>query len=179
MENKESIICRRPRATRSQAGFTLIEILVVLIIISIVSLIVIPRIRISSPASLLRSEIRHFVRYVKYLRGMSATENILHKLYIDLDNGKYWAVYIDENGEEQKALEDLLPEVKIDETVKFREVRTPGKLPATEGSTSVIFYGNGEVEGAEIVFETGSDKTVTLKIHPLTGRCTIWKENPE
>jgi prepilin-type N-terminal cleavage/methylation domain-containing protein len=160
-------------------GFTLVEILIVMLLMSLIAFMTFPRLRLSTPTSDLRTSTRQFVGFIKYLRGLAATENRVYKLYFDLDENRYWVAYIEENGEEFVLTDDILGLHTLKEGVLIEEVNVPGKLKITEGQTSIIFYASGEVEGAEIVLSSSRKRLIRLRIHPLTGRCEAQWEDLE
>lgn len=157
-------------------GFTLVEILVVLAIVGMISVVVYPRMGYLSRDSIIKKSARRFSGLVRYLRGLSATENRIHKLYLDLDQGKCWVVYIDEKGMEKLLTDDVVLDGITGNKLPITEVRTPGKLVVRDGQTSILFFGTGEVEGSEILYSYDDEKILHLKIHPLTGHCSVWWE---
>jgi len=98
---------REPRASRlsrkiilrlrSSEGFTLIEMLIVLFLLAGVLAIVLPRVVIGEDLS---STGRKFIGTLRTLQGLASTGQKPVKLYLDLDQGTYWARVVD--GKEEK-----------------------------------------------------------------------------
>jgi general secretion pathway protein H len=83
----------RPR--RSHSGFTLLEILIVLVIIGLISGMSIRGLR-SLAKSDLRGSTSRMSGAVRYLFDRASTTGKYHRLVIDVDQGRYWAEVSDD-----------------------------------------------------------------------------------
>ena len=82
-------------------GFTLLEMIIVMFLLVAMLGIVIPRIDLSDD---LGSTGRKFIGSVRTLQGIAMSTQKPVKLYLDLDQGQYWAMTIE--GKEEKPLPD-------------------------------------------------------------------------
>lgn len=76
-------------------GFTLIEILVVIVIVGLIAGLSIRGLR-SIAKSDLRSSVSHLSGAMRYLFNRAATTGKYHRLVIDVDQGRYWAEVTDD-----------------------------------------------------------------------------------
>ena len=80
----------RTRTRTRETGFTLVEILVVLVIVGLIGGMSIRGLR-SLTKSDLRTSVSHLSGAMRYLFNRAATTGKYHRLVIDVDQGRYWA----------------------------------------------------------------------------------------
>ncbi len=154
--------------TPQSAGFTLIELALVIVVLGIMIAIVVPTFSEITDANLRRSA-RHLTGTVRFLREESEATKLQYRLRFDIPNGQYWA-------EVQKQLDD--------KTVEYARLSS---VISTEGSLSgnttfvdikagshpddpwIVFTPDGWVESAYIHLRDGNGKDFTLIVKPLTG----------
>jgi prepilin-type N-terminal cleavage/methylation domain-containing protein len=76
---------------RKSAGFTLLEIMLVVIIIAVIVTIVTPRFHKTVTTVNLANTTQDIAQLMRYLRCQSVTENTMFQLKFDLTNKKYYA----------------------------------------------------------------------------------------
>lgn len=79
---------RRSRAKAREPGFTLIEILSVLIIIALIAGVILPGLGVSSGRAL-RGEAQRLAADLELARERSAVLGVPHRLLVDLDGGRW------------------------------------------------------------------------------------------
>lgn len=102
------------RGKNAAAGFTLVEMMVVIIVLGVMLSLVIPRLGEIGAANLKRSS-RHLTGMIRFLRDESQAKKEVYRLRFDVPNGRYWA----------EALT-----ITSDQTVEFKRLRS---ALATEG----------------------------------------------
>jgi general secretion pathway protein H len=80
---------------RSARGFTLMEVLVVLVIIALVTVLSVVGLR-SFAKTDLRSTASRMAGAIRFLFDRASTTGKVHRLVLDFDNGKYWAEVTDD-----------------------------------------------------------------------------------
>jgi len=86
----------RTRTRTGQRGFTLVEILVVLVIVGLIGGFAVRGLR-SLAKSDLRTSVSHLTGAMRYLFNRAATTGKYHRLVIDVDQGRYWAEVSDDH----------------------------------------------------------------------------------
>lgn len=160
---------------RRDAGFTLIELGLVLLIIGVVLGITIPRFRDQSHTQLV-SQIRKLAVTFRYLQHEAILSGRTYRLNFDLERQRYWVT----SAEAGAALGGFVRErgmlargVNLPEPIGFSDIELPmvaGKL--YEGVAYTHFYPDGYVDLTVIHLDNGQD-VYTLYVDPLTGRVSI------
>jgi prepilin-type N-terminal cleavage/methylation domain-containing protein len=149
----------------AQQGFTLLEMLIVLFLLAGVVVIVIPRIVLNEDLS---STGRKFIRAFRTLQGFAATSQKPVKLYMDLDQGTYWAMVVE--GKQEK----LPPDARwtrprsLPESIRFTEVSI-GQTTRMSGRVDFSFYPNGRIDQLTVYFSDGSNNLLALAVDSFTG----------
>ena len=85
----------RRRQHTSDRGFTLIEVMIVLVIVALVTVLGVKGVR-SLTKSDLRSTATHMAGAIRYLFDRASTTGRVHRLVLDFETGKYWAEVSDD-----------------------------------------------------------------------------------
>lgn len=149
----------------SSAGFTLLEILIVLFLLAGVLVIVLPRIVIGEDLS---STGRKFIGTLRTLQGLAATGQKPVKLYMDLDQGTYWVKVVD--GKEEKLPLDAAWATprSLPEAIRFAEVSV-GQEKRTYGRADLSFFPNGRIDPVTVLFSDRNNNLLALAVDSFTG----------
>ncbi|MBI1814184.1 MAG: GspH/FimT family pseudopilin [Deltaproteobacteria bacterium] len=170
----------RARARHAHpAGFTLIEISLVLLIIAIMVALAVPRLRSASGAELKR-EARQLTNTFRFLRSEAILNGQIYQLRYDLGRERYWVTVGDPTGEAGLGtaddLEDLGPlarSVTLTSPIGISDIVLPESVgKQQEGQFVTNFYPDGTVDTTVIHLDDGSE-TYTLWVNPLTGRLNL------
>lgn len=158
----------RPRVCR---GFTLLEILIVLLIISAALLWVAPRLS-SFQAQDLPWTARHLSGWIRHVADSASMTHRTFRLHYQIDAGRYWTTLLSEGGAETEPTDPLMRQQTLPHGIVFDDVVTAGrgKISAGETVTEVAPFG---VEKTWIHLRA-ADKRWSLSVHPLTGRVTVF-----
>src|SRR2546425_471834 len=111
-------------------GFTLLELMVVLILIGIMTAIIIPEMKGSFQDALLRSTSRELVNVFNLASSRAVSINQLHRVRLDRNSGRY---LIERRAQENEQATGFVPapeipgsEGKLDTRISI-EIRTPGE----------------------------------------------------
>lgn len=185
------------RSRRSQSGFTLIEIMIVLAIIGAALSIATPRLFQRKPN--IKSATRTFLVLGKEVRNRARLSSSTMRLVLDLNPQEpmYWVEksngpqLIDPKAEAEKKKEDdkekpslwnpdevLTPKKKsLPSGLYFGAVQTINMTsPQTEGVAYVHFFPEGVMEAASIQITDKKNLTWTLIYNPLTAQADIVQE---
>lgn len=184
---------------RSQSGFTLIEIMIVLAILGAIIGLGLPRLKINN--NNIKSIVRELSVLTKEVRNGARLKGKTFRLAFKLDPKKpmYWVESAagpafapsEETLKNTKSSDDKDAAAKSpfqkDESILKKEKTLPkplifglidnGRLePFKEGMAYIYFSPEGLVENAAIQITDGKDLTWTLIINPLTGHADIMEK---
>lgn len=155
-----------PHSAPASAGFTLLEMLIVLFLLGGVLALVIPRIVIGEDVG---STGRKFIGTLRSLQGMAAAIQKPVKLYLDLDRGTYWAMVLDGREEKRPLDAAWAAPLSLPESIRFTEVSV-GPAKRTYGRAELSFFPNGRIDPATVYLADSGNGLVGLTVDPLTGR---------
>lgn len=156
----------------SYTGFTILEMLIVLFLLSIVVVVIVPRVSLDED---LRSTGRKLVGVLRTFQGLAATSQNPLKLYIDLDQGTYWMMTVE--GKEERI--PLDPAWKIPRSlpgsIRFTEVSV-GQEKRFSGRVDVSFFANGRIEPVTMYLTDTKNNLLGLAVDSLTGGIRVSDE---
>jgi type II secretion system protein H len=144
---------------RGNRGFSLLELVIVLLIIGLAAGLSYPSLRRGTTALHLRATGRAVLNYLRYAREKSVTEQ--KEVTVTIDRSAQTVALSDTAGEEQKVL-TLPDDVKI---VEMRSI----EREITDGPLVTRFLPNGSAENAEIVLKADNGGEIHLIVDPITG----------
>jgi general secretion pathway protein H len=154
----------------NEAGFTLIEIALVLFLFGVILAYVLPRVdRSHDVASSAR-------KLIGMIRSVSLAASLLkktHTLYLDLDQRTYWAMALDGQSERSPADSALAGRIPLPDQIQFLNITTFRQGTLTSGVASIRFLPVGRTERAVIRLGNQSAAVLTLVLNPLTGAVRV------
>lgn len=165
---------------RSDKGFTLIELIVVIALISLFLVFAIPKLGEVSESDL-RRDIRHIIGAISYLHDEAIMKRREFRLNYNIAMGEYWATEIVKEGpigEEKKFENTFINKKRLSGSVRFKDI----VVPEHQGSVEKFFthfYPSGWVESTRIHLQQGEDKYYTLIVMPLTGKVKVYEGHVE
>jgi type II secretion system protein H len=142
-----------------KSGFTLIELILVLVILGVVTAVTVPAVVSSIRGNRLRVASRTVIRMGRYARSMAVLKQQPMVVKFDITKGQVGAISKGESGE------NLIR--KLDR-VAIREIRLTGQDKVTEGSCEIIYQSNGRCKPYEIVLVDEFDTVVTIEVDALS-----------
>jgi len=161
-----------------QRGFTLLEMMVVMVIIGTIMAIAIPRINDAFEVNL-KSAMRRLQGAITFAFNESVIKQTPLRLNFDLTTGEYWITYLmvqGSTGEFKQVDSEFTRRQRMPDGVFFTDVVTPhDQEKRQEGEDIFIgFYPTGFAERAVIHLASHDGREYTLLIKPLTGKVTIY-----
>jgi prepilin-type N-terminal cleavage/methylation domain-containing protein len=175
--NKRSLH-RFPRVDAAK-GFTLIELIVTLLIISVVIGFVLPKIGNRLYSSDLKHSLRELKAILSVARSMATSERIPRRIVCDIPNGEIRIEReLRNEGEEFDMVEYepdnsvLMRTYRLPDNVKIEDVITETGEKEMDGEAYLRINPNGTIAGNFIHLRKEKEQ-FTLNINPLTGKVTI------
>ncbi|HEY2105348.1 MAG TPA: prepilin-type N-terminal cleavage/methylation domain-containing protein [Candidatus Binataceae bacterium] len=166
---------RRREFGRNAAGFTLIEIAVVLFLIALMALLIVPSMA-GLHVSRLKHESRRLAGRAAFLYDQAAANKMVLRLTFNLDAQAYSVTRMDPHSAKPAFvpdLEDGAAPVTLPYDVQLRDVTVDGTGTVTRGTVSCNFYPEGYVDATVIHLVDPAGTVFTLTFQPLTGRVSI------
>lgn len=183
-----------------QGGFTLLELMVVVVLIGIMTAMIIPEMKGSLQDALLRSTARKLVAVFNIASSQAATTSQLHRVQIDRKKSRCFVERTAREGEEKNGFVPLkdIPggEGNLDARVTI-EVRKLGEEPTAgpneqqerptakedesniPNTEAIAFYPDGTADAREIILKDREGFRLALRINPTTGRVLIVEQERE
>jgi len=162
---------------RTRAGFTLLELAVVLFIMGLIMMIAMPYFGGLRSAQL-KSEARRLASRANYLYEEASAQKVLLRLSFDLDNNSYIVTRLDPFALRPAFVPERGPaggRVRIPTGVRLRDVWVEGAGASRRGVVTCQFYPGGAVDATVIHLADESRTVFTLSINSFSGRVAIMR----
>lgn len=174
------------------AGFTLLELMVVVVLIGLVTAMILPEMKGTFQDMLLRSTARDLISAFSLASSQAVTVNQTHRVRLDQSSGHYFVEKPARKSEQASGFVPVrdMPGAKgnLDRRIQV-EIRKPKEGAgegAEDGSASppdfpgrpadgdaMAFYSDGTAEAGEIVLRDGEGFGLALRINPTTARVHV------
>jgi general secretion pathway protein H len=169
-----------PGARRRQEGFTLIELGLVLLIISVIIALVVPRFRDQSHAELI-SQTRKLATIFRFLQQEAILNGRVYRLNFDLDQQRYFVTSADADDMADGSGSGFQQEsgvvgknVALPASMQLADVDVPflgGKV--YEGIAFTQFYPDGYVDPTAVHLDNGQEVYTLYVENGLSGRAYV------
>ncbi len=165
-----------------QGGFTLMELMLVLVLIAIMAAMIVPEMKGSMEDALLRSSARKVVDVLNLTYSRAVSFNQLHRVLLDPSTGKFRVERKLEDSPNQNDFEPIKDlngfEGQIDPRIAI-EIRASQPEPSDEeiredepkasfSRDGINFYADGTTDGCEILLRDRTGVEVVLQLNPIT-----------
>ncbi len=165
---REATSLRRAFHASSQAGFTILELIVVLVIVSLVAGLVIPAFSKTLVRMERQSAVREIASAFKYARNRSIAEKVPIAFQAQLSENQYWLEDL-RTGEVSKV--KSLPSVLV-----FRDF-FDGDDTVTDETVSILFYPRGNTSGGTLRLSapdvSDEQEWFAIEVNQVTGRSEL------
>ena len=176
---------------RARPGFTLIELMVVVVLIGIMTAMIVPQMKGTYENALLRATSRKIVNVFSLASSRAIALNQVHRVRLDRKNTHYLVERPVRDGEGTSgfvpAREVLGGDGELDRRISI-EARAPGEAPSSAAPGALVFgndprkqdrdeviafYPDGTADAVEIVLRDRDGFGVSLRINPVTARVRV------
>ena len=172
-EQNKAMRCRLKNRSRRQAGFTLIELTVVIVILSVIAVVVLPRLPFAGERDL-KTSARNLAASVRYLGNLAISSKQQYRLRITLLNDEATVTRVIPEGDELAVSDGVLSHLSLLEGIVFSDVVTPHLGKIVEGE-AVLDFGPLGVEELAVIHlkRTEDSRFYTVAVYPGSGRVTV------
>ena len=149
-------------------GFTLIEVMLVVVIIGIAAGVVIPKFKGTFESTQMTDATRSTVRVARYARSLSILKQQECTLRFDDDQ---IVLLCGTNGASIDTLRRLPQDIEISSFENLAEDRL-----STDGNRTVRFYPVGMNDGFSVTLSAGGSRRSTILCNPVSGKVTVMEE---
>jgi type II secretion system protein H len=157
------------------SGFTLMELIVVMTIITLLTAAVVPIYQGSLTRIRQDRATRDFVAYLKYAQERAITDATEYRFYLHEETRRYWVMRLQavEDGDKEFAfLDEGAIEVKqLPEGIEFE--RPKARFDKDRDAHFVAFYSTGACDYATITLETTDGDELKLETKGRLGRFEV------
>ena len=160
----------------ARKGFTLIELMVVMLLISILLAIAMPRFQVNVAQDPVKKTSRWIIHNVRVLRTAAVQKQKQHAIVIDLNRNCMWVVNADMDDEALAAAAEK--SFNLPDALRIVDVQFPDKDRLSDGTAEIHFYPAGYSDEVVIHLENASAERYSFIVEPLLPKVKIideWK----
>ena len=150
---------------RPNKGYTLIELIVVIILISLMLLFAIPRFQGDILSDNTKKVSRWIMLKVRILKERALLEQKLHVLHLSIDSNRLWTTNESMSQEELDNAE--LKGYELPDDIKVLDVQYPDGKKISIGRADIFFYKKGYSDKAIINMANNDNEHVSFFIEPF------------
>lgn len=156
------------------SGFTLIELMVVMLLISIVLAVAIPRFEGGPLQDSEKKLSRWLINAARMSRSAAIQKQRVQVLSVDVDNQRIWMAHVDMSEDELNSAADKA--FTIDPSMQIVKVQFPNLEPVTSGTAEIRFHPAGYSDRVLIQIETSDAERISYLLEPLMPKIKILDE---
>lgn len=162
----------RPHREDGSAGFTLLELMAVLVVVSLAAGLAMPSISTGLQRWRLHTAVRELNTMIKFTRTQAVANRQAFQLVLDRSRNLYWLDRQNASLDAERAHEKGIRLIALPTGVRFGEVKLGG-LEATDSQLGMLFspYGTTTGSSVQVVDERGHGYHIVLD--QVTGQSVI------
>jgi type II secretion system protein H len=161
-------------------GFTLIEIIVVVVIVSILFIVTMPSLRSVNDNNRLRSSMREITTLMKYARTEAVFNGRTTEVFLDTQKHEFWLDLRKPDEKRTSRKSDKLKSTmerkrELEKNVQFEAINAIEKNILKNEVVAIDFYPDGTASPALITLKNTRDLRYTIEVFKSTGQVEIKK----
>lgn len=162
-----------------QKGFTLIEVIIVVIIVTVLFAVSLPSLRTVNDNNKLRSSLREMMTLMKYARSEAVFTGRTTEVFLDTEKHQFWLDLRkpDEKGryDSDKKKKQIERKRNLEQNVMFEAVNALDKNIVKNKIIAVDFHPDGSASPALITLKNRRDTRYTIEVIKSTGQVEMVK----
>jgi len=146
-------------------GFTLIEVMLVVVIILIIAGVAVPKFKGTFKSTQMNDAVRSTVRITRYARSLAILQQETCTLRFETNR---LALICGTNSATPEASRKLPEDIQIS---SFENLA--GTERDADGTRRVQFYAGGMNDGFKVTLSTDNDRRATIACNPISGKITV------
>ncbi len=163
----------KPLICRPDGGFTLMELMVVIVILAVVAALVYPKLPTGSDSAL-RSSGRSLAATIRYLEDRATATKNAYRMRLNLDRSTIGITKLSPDGTEVAADDALLKRSVLAEGITITDVITGRLGKVATGEVELDFGPLGLSEFVSIHLRSPKGRDLTLQAYPRSGRVRVF-----
>jgi len=160
-----------PEGLAGKAGFTLVELTVVLVLISIVFMVALPRIPNDILENPTKKTSRWLLANIQHVKAASTRDHRDYTLHVDIDNGRLWTSAATVSQAEQEPSREQ--GLTLSGATRIIDVELAGSRKVEVGTVLIQFYAKGFSDHAIIHLRDEDDNDWSYHIPPFLPQLKI------
>jgi prepilin-type N-terminal cleavage/methylation domain-containing protein len=171
-----------PKSAGFRNGFTLLELLVVLILVTLISVLAGPRIMTSLTRLELRNSAKQISASLRFARSQAASHKTLYLSVFDFENNRI-LIFPHETPVVESSIKDIIDDriekkqdigmVSLTESIRLEKAFTANDEEVSSEYFVVFFYSRGNSSGGEIVLVDEKERRFKIVVDPITGSVSV------
>jgi general secretion pathway protein H len=161
----------KEQSRRREAGFTLIEIMVVIVIISLAAALVIPRLP-QHQGMRLKSSARNLASGIRFLSDRAIITKASYRLRLSMSDNSVLIAKLGSSGKEEPPDDEFMSRRLVEEGISIEDVTAPGVGKLSEG-VAAIDFGPGGISECLTIHLKGGDNQYTVIAYPFGGKVEV------
>ncbi len=158
-------------ANRREAGFTLMELMVVIFIIALAAGIVLPRLPEPEGARL-KSSARNLASGIRFLNDQAIITKKVYRLHLELGENTTRITELSPTGDEMQPQDQFMGRRLVEEGIDIEDVSVGSRGVVNEGEVVIPFGPSGLGDGVTIHLKAGKAQ-FTVIAYPSGGKVTV------
>jgi prepilin-type N-terminal cleavage/methylation domain-containing protein len=159
---------------RQTNGFTLIELIVVISLISIITFVSVPRFHNKTMPDNTKKVSRWIMITSQSLKEKSFSDQKLYTMYVDMESRQLWVT--DESMSEEEVLKAGQQGFLIPDDVEVLDVEFPGNNKIISGLADICFYPDGHSDMALIHIKDDDNNRFSFLIEPFLSKVKLYEK---
>ncbi|OGW15010.1 MAG: type II secretion system protein GspH [Nitrospinae bacterium RIFCSPLOWO2_12_FULL_45_22] len=160
---------------RYQKGFTLVELLVVLLLLGLMLALAGPRITSGLGSASLKSTARKIATTLRYARGQAVAKKTPHEVFFDNEAGVYGIEEVASRQDLTSPSDSAGSPNPAEKTGNLQTFKLPEEIKLKENN-SITFYPNGSSSGGDVILSNQKGKGYLIEVDIITGLVRISRD---